>query len=247
VVIDPEYHYEVVNVETLERNQSSFLWWIRRLLAAYKAQPALGRGGLSFVRGENTKVLAVLRADGDDRLLAVINLSRHAQVAALDLSELAGFTPVDVFGQTRFPVIDRTPYVLTMGPYDYYWLRLENSQAAQAQGPSPAPLTVTGRQARHFCAAEGLSGTAGATHAFSAIISRLVGEGENDIRQVDELVMRTEQGSTSLLLAGVQEPRGDLASRVLLLSRPGSPGPGRPRPFRKGFWPAWSARMARKC
>ncbi|MFZ5811810.1 MAG: maltose alpha-D-glucosyltransferase, partial [Thermodesulfobacteriota bacterium] len=90
VVIDPEYHYEVVNVETLERNQSSFLWWIRRLLAAYKAQPALGRGGLAFVRGENTKVLAVLRADRDERLLAVINLSRHAQVAELDLSDLAG-------------------------------------------------------------------------------------------------------------------------------------------------------------
>ncbi len=49
VISDPEYHFERVNVETQERNPSSFLWWIRRLLAAYKAEPALGRGDLRFV------------------------------------------------------------------------------------------------------------------------------------------------------------------------------------------------------
>ena len=40
---------------------------------------ALGRGDLGFVAGENTKILALLRRHGEHRLLAVINLSRHAQ------------------------------------------------------------------------------------------------------------------------------------------------------------------------
>jgi maltose alpha-D-glucosyltransferase/alpha-amylase len=129
VIIDPEYHYEVVNAETAERNQSSFLWWMRRLIAVYKTLPVLGAGDLTFVRGENTKVLSFLRVRGDERLLVVANLSRYAQVAELVLSALAGYTPVEVFGHTRFPVIRKEPYVLTIGPHDHFWFQLVNGSA----------------------------------------------------------------------------------------------------------------------
>ena len=129
VVIDPEYHYEVVNAETAERNQSSFLWWMRRLIAVYKTLPALGAGALVFIPTENTKVLGFLRIHGEARLLVVANLSRYAQVTELDLSELAGYTPVEVFGRTRFPGIRREPYVLTLGPHDHFWFQLENGPA----------------------------------------------------------------------------------------------------------------------
>ena len=126
VIIDPEYHYEVVNAETAERNQSSFLWWMRRRIAVYKALPVLGEGDLQFVRGDNTKVLSFLRTKGEQQLLVVANLSRYAQVEELDLGALAGFTPVEVFGRTRFPVIGKEPYCLTLGPLDYYWFLLES-------------------------------------------------------------------------------------------------------------------------
>ena len=132
VVIDPEYHYEVVNAETAERNQSSFLWWMRRLIAVYKTLPALGAGTLTFIHTGNTKVLGFLRTHGEARLLVVANLSRHAQVAQLDLSELAGFTPVEVFGRTRFPGIRQEAYVLTLGPHDHFWFALENGPALPA-------------------------------------------------------------------------------------------------------------------
>ncbi len=126
MIIDPEYHYEAVNVETEERSPSSFLWWMRRFIAVYKEQqPVLGRGTLRFIHSENTRVLSFLRENNEARMLVVANLSRFAQVAELDLSEFTGYTPFEVFGASRFPVIDKGHYTLTLGPLDYFWLRLE--------------------------------------------------------------------------------------------------------------------------
>ena len=229
LIIDPEYHYELVNVETLERNPSSFLWWTRRLLAAYKGEPALGRGDLRFVRGENTKVLAILRTDGEHRLLAVINLSRHAQATELDLADLAGFTPVDVFGQSRFPTIGRTPYVLTMGGYDYFWFRLENGHSAKEDTPS-GPLRLSGRTAQAICAQEGLSFPGGdiLPPLLTSSLSRLIGGEVDEIRQLDELVLHTPTRTTSLLLAESQQQQGDLTTLFLLASRTRAGDPGGP-------------------
>jgi maltose alpha-D-glucosyltransferase / alpha-amylase len=220
VIIDPEYHYELVNVETLERNQSSFLWWTRRLLAAYKAQPALGRGDLRFVPGENTKILALVRADGDNRLLAVINLSRHAQVAQLELAELAGFTPVDVFGRTRFPVIGQGPYVLTLGPYDYFWFRLENGHAHSADRQAE-PLVVAGRAARELCAEEVLAppGAEVLSPVLAGVLERLTGEPAADLRCVDELVLGSQGRTTSLLLVESLGQQSDAANHFLVIAR----------------------------
>jgi maltose alpha-D-glucosyltransferase/alpha-amylase len=143
VIIDPEYHYEVVNAETAEHNPSSFLWWMRRLISVYKTLPVLGEGDLTFVRGGNTKVLSFLRSQGEKRLLVVANLSRHAQVAELDLGHLAGDTPVEVFGYSRFPVIRKEPYVLTLGPHDFYWFLMERGMAKLVQALSQPPLILS--------------------------------------------------------------------------------------------------------
>jgi hypothetical protein len=35
VIIDPEYHYETVNVESQQANPSSLLWWMKRLIAGF--------------------------------------------------------------------------------------------------------------------------------------------------------------------------------------------------------------------
>ena len=37
VTIDPEYHYEAVNVEHQQKNLSSLLWWTRRVIAMFEA------------------------------------------------------------------------------------------------------------------------------------------------------------------------------------------------------------------
>ena len=79
VIIDPEYHYETVNVEAQQNNPSSLLWWMKRLIALRKQYQAFGRGTIAFLRPENTKILAFVREFEGERLLVVANLSRFVQ------------------------------------------------------------------------------------------------------------------------------------------------------------------------
>ncbi len=44
---------------------------------------------------------------------------------ALDLSRYEGHTPVEMFGDTRFPPIGELPYFVTLGPHSFFWFRLE--------------------------------------------------------------------------------------------------------------------------
>lgn len=55
VIIDPEYHCEAVNVENQERNRTSLLWWMRRLIAMRKRFKTFGEGSLEFLYPENPK------------------------------------------------------------------------------------------------------------------------------------------------------------------------------------------------
>ncbi|MDO9462997.1 MAG: maltose alpha-D-glucosyltransferase [Deltaproteobacteria bacterium] len=125
VIIDPEYHYESVNVENHERNLSSLLWWMKRVIGMRKRFKAFGRGTIEFLSPNNPKALAFIRRYEDENILVVINLSRFSQVVGLDLSQYAGFVPEEVFSQNKFPIIKKSPYVLTFGPYDHYWLLLK--------------------------------------------------------------------------------------------------------------------------
>jgi len=146
VIIDPEYHYETVNVEAQQHNPQSFLWWMKRLIAQRKRYPVLGTGAIEFLEPENRKVLAFLRENEEERLLVVANLSRFVQCAELDLARYEGVVPVEVFGQTRFPVVTTAPYFVSLAPHSFYWLALERpieeAEAASAAG-RPAVVAVT--------------------------------------------------------------------------------------------------------
>src|SRR5687767_3562440 len=61
IIIDPEYHYEAVNVETQQQNPHSLLWWMKRTISARKRFKAFGRGTLEWLQPENRKVLAFVR------------------------------------------------------------------------------------------------------------------------------------------------------------------------------------------
>jgi len=56
-IIDPEYHYEAVNVEAQQSNTASLLWWMKRLLAKRKEHRLFGRGSIEFMTGDNPRVL----------------------------------------------------------------------------------------------------------------------------------------------------------------------------------------------
>ena len=125
VVIDPEYHHEAVNVANQQNNQDSLLWWMKRIIALRKRHQAFSRGTLEFLSPENNKVLAFLRSYQDETILVVANLSRRVQHASLDLHQQSGLMPVELFGQSNFPLIGEDPYFLTLGPYSFYWFSLE--------------------------------------------------------------------------------------------------------------------------
>ncbi len=128
VIIDPEYHYQTVNVEAQQKNTSSLLWWTRRLIALRRRHRALGLGRLSFLDCVNNKVLAFLRRHENEQVLVMINLSRFTQYVELDLSAFQGLIPVEMFGSTEFPAIGTNPYFFTMGPHAFYWFDLRGEQ-----------------------------------------------------------------------------------------------------------------------
>jgi maltose alpha-D-glucosyltransferase/alpha-amylase len=145
VIIEPEYLFETVNVETQQKNPHSLLWWMKRSIALRQRYPALSRGGIEILAPDNSKILAFIREYRGQGVLVVANLSRFVQFAELDLSRFAGVTPVEVFGHTRFPAVSRSPYLLTLSPYAFYWLAfdLESAPATAPSGEIVAPAKLT--------------------------------------------------------------------------------------------------------
>lgn len=124
VIIDPEYHYEAVNVEVQESNVNSLLWWTRHAIATARRYKSLSRGSIEFLQVSNPKVLIFIRRYEDETILSVINLSRNAQAVSVDLSDFEGYTPEEVFSMNRFPKIRQSPYMLSLGAYGYFWLKM---------------------------------------------------------------------------------------------------------------------------
>jgi maltose alpha-D-glucosyltransferase/alpha-amylase len=142
LILDPEYHYESVNVETQRSNTSSLYWFMKRMIAVRKKFKTFGRGSLKFVAVENPKVLAFTRIYEEETLLVVVNLSKFSQAAELDLLAYKGFVPVDVFSRNRFPVIrDDGQYFFTLAPHSYNWFVLEKAHPDMDE-EKPLPLLL---------------------------------------------------------------------------------------------------------
>ena len=143
IIIDPEYHYESINVENQEQNLSSLLNWMRRVTATRRRFQAFGRGTMEFLTSDNTKVLTFLRRYEEENILVIVNLSRFAQAVELDLHAFAGMRPKEIFSQNPFPKIrEDLPYTLTVGPHGHFWLLLEPTAQSIALegGERPLPL-----------------------------------------------------------------------------------------------------------
>ncbi len=142
-IIDPEYHYQAINVENQQNNADSLLWWTKRLIAQRKRFRAFGRGSLEFVPADNRKILAFTRRFREETVLVVANLSRLAQHVNLDLPTDEGKVPVEAFGQSDFPIIGDSPYPLTLSPFAFYWFSLESRQPVEiSPTATPAGLPV---------------------------------------------------------------------------------------------------------
>jgi maltose alpha-D-glucosyltransferase/alpha-amylase len=146
VIMDPIWGYQAINVEAQQSDPSSLLHWTRNMIALRKLFQVFGRGTLEFLHPDNRKILAYIRdyqfEDGHcETVLCVANLSRFAQPVALDLAKFVGRQPVEMLGYVPFPTVTAQPYPLTLAPYSFLWLELQ--QAAPVAETEPTPELVS--------------------------------------------------------------------------------------------------------
>jgi maltose alpha-D-glucosyltransferase/alpha-amylase len=142
LILDPEYHYESVNVETQRSNTSSLYWYMKRIIGVRKKFKTFGRGTLKFLNVENSKALAFVRTYEEETLLVVVNLSKYSQAAEVDLAGYKGYVPVDVFSKNRWPVIKEDGlYFFTLAPYAFQWFILEKAHPDMDEN-IPLPLLL---------------------------------------------------------------------------------------------------------
>ena len=144
VIIDPEYHYEALNVENQAKNPSSLLWWMKRLIDLRKRYRAFGWGSVEFITLDNPKILALLRKYEDQTILVLVNLSRSAQFVEINHPRFIGLYPEDMLGRTRFPAIKDSPYVIIVGPYGYHLMLLTDGADKAAPQAAAPELAVAG-------------------------------------------------------------------------------------------------------
>ncbi len=130
-LMDPVYGFQAVNVEAQLRTATSLLRWIHRFIALRKEHPVFGFGTYEPIEPSNPRIFAHLRQFEDDLMLCVHNVARSAQAVELDLSAYKGRHPVELFGRSHFPKIGDLPYLLTLGPREFFWFELVADEEEQ--------------------------------------------------------------------------------------------------------------------
>ena len=145
VILDPEYSYGSVNVETQRRNTSSLFWYMKRMINMRKKYKAFGRGDMQFLSVENPKVLSFTRSYEDEKILIVVNLSKYAQAAEIDLSAYKGYHPVEMFSKNHFPLIkEASPYFFTLSPHSFQWFLLQKQENETGETQALPYLKLSG-------------------------------------------------------------------------------------------------------
>ena len=124
LIHDAVYGYPAVNVFSQRRTQHSLLNWMARLIAVRRTTNVFGSGSIEFLYPANHRILAYVRSLGNETILVVNNLSDAAQAVELDLRRYKGNILIEMFGRNIFPRVGELPYLLTLGPYSFYWFRL---------------------------------------------------------------------------------------------------------------------------
>ncbi len=124
VISNPLYGYQAINVESQRRSAHSLLSWVKKILRLWKSTAVFSSGTIEFVNPANHRILAYLRQQDEETVLVVNNLSRTAQAVELDLRRFKGAIPIEMFGGNPFPRVGDLPYLLTLGPYHFFWFLL---------------------------------------------------------------------------------------------------------------------------
>jgi maltose alpha-D-glucosyltransferase / alpha-amylase len=124
LISNPVYGYQAINVDSQRRSAHSLLSWTKSVIQTRNAFRVFSRGSIEFLNPSNHRVLAYVRKLGDEKVLIVNNLSSSAQAVELNLQMYKRHIPIEMFGRNLFPRIGELPYLLTLGPYQFYWFRI---------------------------------------------------------------------------------------------------------------------------
>jgi maltose alpha-D-glucosyltransferase/alpha-amylase len=124
LISNPVYGYQAINVDSQRRSAHSLLSWTKNVIATRNAFRVFSRGSIEFLNPTNHRVLAYVRRLGEEKVLVVNNLSSSAQAVEVNLRAYKGHIPIEMFGRNLFPRIGDLPYLLTLGPYQFFWFRL---------------------------------------------------------------------------------------------------------------------------
>ena len=113
VIDDQVYGYRRVNVAAQHQDPSSWLNWMRRLVATRQAHPCFGRGAFELVETSVPGVLAYRREYEGERVFVLHNLT-DVSVEGLACSNPS----VDLLTGESYPAGP-----LALAPYQYLWLR----------------------------------------------------------------------------------------------------------------------------
>ena len=124
VISNAVYGYQAINVDSQKRSDHSLLRWMKSLIQLRNSFQVFGRRSIQFLKPANHRVLAYVRQFGEGTVLVVNNLSSSAQAVELDVRRFKGYIPIEMFGRNLFPRFGDLPYLLTLGPYQFYWFQL---------------------------------------------------------------------------------------------------------------------------
>jgi len=117
LITDDRFGYPLVNVAAQRQDPDSMWNTLRRMMAVRKQHQAFGRGDNRFVLVEDPAVLAFLRSDPVERILAVHNLSSTPRTVDLDLSPFGATRAVELLNGWEF---NSGP--LRLRPHEFVWL-----------------------------------------------------------------------------------------------------------------------------
>jgi maltose alpha-D-glucosyltransferase/alpha-amylase len=125
VIDEGEFSYRTINVSNQDRNPSSLLNWMRRMVKIRKSISAFGRGEFTIVDADNPHIFAFERCFENQRVVCIYNFSTAMQSVRMPIS-VGATTPVsDLIGGSRLhDVRARNRYQMTLAPRGYAWLRI---------------------------------------------------------------------------------------------------------------------------
>jgi maltose alpha-D-glucosyltransferase / alpha-amylase len=223
VILDPEYHFESLNVEAQQNSPNSLLWWTKRLIALRKRYRAFGWGSIEFLAPSNPRVLAFIREHEGERILVVANLSRYMQYVELDLSKFKGLRPIELFGRTALPEINgETPYLLTLGEHAFYWFALQAPQKDERSTLASlyAPSGIESSSLRALCSGEDKELLEELLPAFVSSRSWFAGHGRriSSVKLTASVPLAEAPYETHLIVATVDYTEGEKERYALPVS-----------------------------